>query len=45
MSVIFLQEVIESLRDIGGDVSLIALLTHIGRDITDDEQFFPTPDF
>ncbi len=43
--VMLFQKVIESLGNTGRDVSLAALLTHIGRDILDDEQFFATPDF
>jgi hypothetical protein len=45
MPMIFTQEVIKSLRNIGGDVSLVALLTYIGWDIPDDKQLFTTPDF
>jgi hypothetical protein len=42
---ILTQEVIKSLRNIGGDVSLAALLTYVGRDIPDDKQLFTPPDF
>ena len=42
---ILTQEVIKSLGNVGGDVRLIALLTYVGWDILDDQQFFTTPDF
>jgi len=45
MPMIFAQEMIKLFRNIGGDVSLIALLTYISRDISDDKQLFTTPDF
>jgi hypothetical protein len=44
MSVMFFQKVIKSLRDIGGDVSLMTLLTYISRDVPDHKQLLPTPD-
>jgi len=45
MPVIFLQEMVQALGDIRRDIGLIALLTYIGRDIPDNEQLLPTPDF
>jgi hypothetical protein len=42
---ILTQEVIKSLGNVGGDVSLIALLTYVSRDIPDDQQLFTMPDF
>jgi len=37
--------VIQSFRNIGREVSLVALLTYIGPDILEDKQLLPTPDF
>jgi hypothetical protein len=45
MPMILAQKMIKLFRDIGGDISLITLLTYISRDISDDKQLFPTPDF
>jgi len=45
MPMILVQEVINLFRNVGGEVSLVTLLAHIGRDIPDDEQLFPAPDF
>jgi len=45
MPMILTQEVIKSFRNIGGDVSLVTLLTYVSRDISDDKQLFTTPDF
>jgi hypothetical protein len=45
MPMILAQEMIKLFRNIGGDISLITLLTYISRDISDDKQLFTTPDF
>jgi len=45
MSMMLAQEVIKSLRNIGGYVSLVALLTYISRNILYHKQFFTTPEF
>jgi len=45
MPMIFAQEMIKLFRNLGGDISLITLLTYISRDISDDKQLFTTPDF
>jgi len=45
MPMIFAQKMIKLFRNIGGDISLITLLTYISRDISDDKQLFTTPDF
>jgi len=45
MPMMLAQEMIKLFRNIGGDISLITLLTYISRDISDDKQFFTTPDF
>jgi len=45
MPVVLGQELIQSLGHYGRDVGLTALLTYIGRDISDDDQRFTPPDF
>jgi hypothetical protein len=45
MSMILTQEVIQSLRHSGGDIRLMALLTDVRRDFSDDQQLVPTPNF
>jgi len=37
MTMIFTQEVIQPLRNIGREVSLVALLTYIRRNVSDDQ--------
>jgi len=45
MPMILTQEVVKLFGDIGRDVCLAALLTHVSRDILDDEQLLIAPDF
>ena len=45
MPMILAQEMIKLFRNIGGDMSLITLLTYISRDISDDKQLLTTLDF
>jgi hypothetical protein len=45
MPLVLTKEVIKPLRNSGGDVRLVALLTYVSRNIPDDNQLFTTPDF
>jgi hypothetical protein len=45
MLMILAQKMIKLFRNIGGDISLITVLTYISRDISDDKRLFTTPDF
>jgi hypothetical protein len=45
MPLVLTKEVIKPLRNSGGDVRLVALLTYVSRYIPDDNQLFTTPDF
>jgi len=44
MPMVLTQEMVQPCRNIGGNVSLAALLTNVRRDIFDDNQFFALPD-